>query len=240
MADLVLLKNDDAFTTSLIIAEGTGNEHKSVRRIIDNYKNDFKEFGMIQFSDFKSLNSERGRPQKIYFLNEQQASLLVTYLDNTPVVRQFKKELVHQFYTMRRLLLERQTQTWQETRYQGKLTRKAETDVLKQLVEYAKTQGSQNADKLYMTYSKLANKMAGVASRDQASTMQLNNLTTIENIILHCIQLGILEDKHYKQIYQDCKQRLISYQEIAFLKEPKRLPEKSSLTAAAAKQNQNP
>ena len=129
----------------------------------------------------------------------------------------FKKELVRQFYAMRRLLMERQTQVWQETRYQGKLTRKAETDVIKQLVDYAKKQGSQNADKLYMTYSKLANKIAGIDSRDAADVMQLNNLSVIENIILHCVQLGILEDKHYKQIYQDCKQRLMSYQEIAFL-----------------------
>lgn len=215
MTNLVELKGDELFTDSMIIAKGSENEHESVVALIKKHQSDFEDFGGICFTDFKS--GKRGRPTRVYWLNEEQATLLVTYLDNTDIVRKFKKELVRQFYAMRRILLERQTQTWQETRYQGKLTRKAETDVLKQLVEYAKGQGSQNADMLYMTYSKLANKMAGISSRDTANVMQINNLNVIENIILHCVQLGILEDKHYKQIYQDSKKRLVSYQEIAFL-----------------------
>lgn len=214
MNDLVALKGNDVFTTSLIIADGTGIQHKSVKRMIFKNEKELKDFGTLAILNRESTG---GRPEEIYQLNEEQATFLVTLLRNTKVVITFKKELVRQFYAMRRLLLERQTQTWQETRYQGKLTRKAETNVIKQLIEYAKGQGSQNADKLYLTYSKLANKMAGIASRDTASVMQLNNLNTIENIILHCIQLGILEDKHYKQIYQDCKQRLLDYQEITFL-----------------------
>lgn len=91
-----------------------------------------------------------------------------------------------------------------------KLTRKAETDTIKELVEYAKAQaqGSKNADMLYMTYSKLANKMAGIADRDTATIMQLNNLSLIENIILNVIQTGIELDKGYKEIYKDSKKAL--------------------------------
>lgn len=214
MTNLVELKGENLFTNSLIIAEGTNVKHKNTKELISKYENDLKAFGTLSVLNGESTG---GRPEEIYRLNEEQATFLVTLLRNTKVVVAFKKELVRQFYAMRRLLMERQTQVWQETRYQGKLTRKAETDVIKQLVDYAKKQGSQNADKLYMTYSKLANKIAGIDSRDAADVMQLNNLSVIENIILHCVQLGILEDKHYKQIYQDCKQRLISYQEIAFL-----------------------
>ena len=214
MTGLVTIKNNDAFTTSLVIAEGTGIAHRRIKDAIRKYEDQLKTFGLL---GAYQTESSGGRPEELYQLNEQQATFLITLLKNTDTVVSFKKELFRQFYTMRRLLLERQTQTWLETRYQGKLTRKAETEVLKQLVEYAKDQGSQNANKLYMTYSKLANKIAGVTSRDHASVMQLNSLSVIENIILHCIQLGILEDKHYKQIYQDSKQRLINYQEIAFL-----------------------
>jgi len=215
MNNLVELKGDDIFTTSLIIAEYAKVKHHAIQQMISKHESSLKRFGIIAF-EMRKL-SGAGRPEIIYHLNEEQATLLITFLKNTEPVIQFKIELVRQFYAMRRLLMERQTQTWQETRYQGKLTRKVETDVLKQLVDYAKDQGSQNADKLYMTYSKLANKMTGIASRDTASVMQLNNLSVVENIILHCVQLGILGDKHYKQIYQDCKQRLIDYQEIAFL-----------------------
>lgn len=94
MSELVTLRKNDVFTNSLIIAEGTGNQHKSVTSIIRKYAKDFEDFGKIYFSDFKSLNSGRGRPLKVYMLNEEQATLLITYLDNTPQVRQFKKELV--------------------------------------------------------------------------------------------------------------------------------------------------
>lgn len=165
----------------------------------------------------KSKNLQGGRPEKVYYLNEEQATLLMTYLRNNEVVRKFKKNLVHQFYTMRRFLIEKQSQSWEETRRIGKLTRQAETDTIKRLVEYAKEQGSTHSDKLYMTYSKLANKMAGVVSREEATVMQLNNLSLMEHIILHVIDTGILTGKHYKEIYQHCKHRLGTIRDLAYL-----------------------
>ena len=50
----------------------------------------------------------RGRPQKTYQLNEQQATFLITMLDNTPQVKQFKKNLVNEFYCMKQELTQRQ------------------------------------------------------------------------------------------------------------------------------------
>ena len=74
-----------------------------------------------------------------------------------------------------------------------------------------------HSDKLYMTYSKLANKMAGIANREEASIMQLNNLSMIENIILKVIDEGIKADKYYKEIYQDCKERILTVSKLAYL-----------------------
>ena len=66
-------------------------------------------FGVLSFEMTKPLKgSKGGRPQKTYHLNEQQATLLITYLDNTPEVNQFKKNLVHEFYRMRKELNQRQ------------------------------------------------------------------------------------------------------------------------------------
>jgi phage regulator Rha-like protein len=45
--------------------------------------------------------SSGGRPEKIYFLNEQQATLLLTYLRNSKIVREFKKALVKEFYRLK-------------------------------------------------------------------------------------------------------------------------------------------
>ena len=214
MNELVVLKGNNVFTDSKVIAEGTGNKHKNVKELIVKYQNEMREFGTLSVLNVESTG---GRPEQYYRLNEEQATFLITLLRNSTRVVAFKKELVRQFYEMRRFILEKQTAVWIETRQQGKLTRKAETDIIQKLVEYAKEQGSEHADMLYMTYSKLANKMAGIKKRDEATVTQLNNLSLMENIILNCIQSGIMMEKHYKDIYQDCKRRLEAFKDIAYL-----------------------
>ncbi len=165
----------------------------------------------------KSL--KRGRPTKVYYLNEQQATLLMTFLDNSEIVVKFKVELVKQFYHMRQILLEKQTTLWQNTRLESKMNRLKETDEIKALVAYAKENGSKNADKYYITFSNLANHAVGLDSnqRNHATTSQLNNLILIENIISHVIKEGLEQHFHYKGIYKACKERIEQFKYIAYL-----------------------
>lgn len=90
---------EDLFTTSEIIAQFAGVQHHTVTRLIQQHEEDFKYFGILRF-EIEEIKG-RGQPAKHYELNEQQATLLMTYLKNTPQVRAFKKELVRQFYAMR-------------------------------------------------------------------------------------------------------------------------------------------
>jgi phage regulator Rha-like protein len=212
MNDLVILKGKEVFTDSLIIAEGTNNQHESVVALLFKYKTDFEDFGIIQFTDLKS--GKRGRPTKIYNLNEPQATLLITYLDNTESVRMFKKELVRQFYTMRRLLQEQQSSQWKFFRQQGKTVRLSETDTLKELVEYAKDRGSTNHNKIYTNYTRLANKTVGIKSVKDATTMQLNYLILVENIFIQIIRSGMDSENDYHVIYKDCKAKAIQLSNI--------------------------
>lgn len=212
---LVVLQGNEAFTDSVIVAEGTGNEHHAVQQLITSYYKDFEDFGKLAF-EMRPMPS--GQKAKIYILNEPQATFLISLMKNNKVVVAFKKELVRQFYAMRQFIFEKQTKDWIQTREQGKITRKAETDTLSGLVEYARKQGYDHEDKLlYMNYTKLANKICGISKRDNATIEQLSNLTVAENIILHCVQVGIEEEKHYKDIYQDCKKRLEMFKDIAYL-----------------------
>lgn len=159
---------------------------------------------------------ESGQKEKIYVLNEEQATLLMTYLRNNDVVRKFKKNLVSQFYKMRKFLIERQSQLWTETRSANKENRLKETDVIKLLEEYAKEQGSKNSDKLYMVYTKLAKSVVS-GKRDSVSVSELNNLTLVESIILQTIQIDMSMGMHYKDIYKDCNDRIKRFTEIAYL-----------------------
>lgn len=98
----------EPYTTPEIIANNTGNILDHVNRLIRNKKNSLERFGVLEFEIRKPpKESKGGRPRKIYHLNEQQATLLITFLDNTPQVELFKVALVKQFYEMRDELTKR-------------------------------------------------------------------------------------------------------------------------------------
>lgn len=89
----------EPYTTSAIIAECAEVKHDTVQSLIRNPQEDFESYGIIGF-EIRKLDG-RGRPMKIYRLNEQQATLLITYLKNTAPVRKFKMNLVKAFFEMR-------------------------------------------------------------------------------------------------------------------------------------------
>ncbi|MEZ7605960.1 Rha family transcriptional regulator [Streptococcus sp. 27098_8_113] len=92
----------EPYTTHEIVAEHAEIEINSVRKLIDKHKEDLEAFGVLSFEIHKpKKGSLGGRPRKIYRLNEQQATLLVTYLGNTRPVRNFKANLVKAFFEMR-------------------------------------------------------------------------------------------------------------------------------------------
>lgn len=103
-SDLVFLGNvtEEPYTTDEIIAAYSGYSLHAVKNIIYNYKRDFEEIGVLSCVMTKpNKGTKGGRPTKTYKLNEQQATLLITYLGNTPKVRTFKKALVKAFFAMR-------------------------------------------------------------------------------------------------------------------------------------------
>lgn len=214
MYELVEVRKNDVFTNSKVIAEGTNNQHESIVAVIRKYENDILDFGKIDFSDLKS--GKRGQPERVYYLNEEQATFVITLLRNSKVVVKFKKELVRQFYAMRRFLIEKQSKLWNDTRIASKENRLKETDVIKLLAEYAKEQGSAHSDKLYLTYTKLANSVVG-GRRDDMTASELNTITLVESIIKQTIEIDMSMGMHYKDIYKDCKERIGKFAEISYL-----------------------
>lgn len=207
-AELVKLRRNDAVTDTYRIAEGTGNQHLSVMRILKKYQEDFGTLGRLEFMDLKSINPKGGRPERFCFLNEPQAMLLITYLDNTPIVRAFKMELVRQFCDMRKIIAERAMPEWKECRRRVIETRNTVTDTQKRLVSYAAAQGSKHPDRLYQVYAKLANDTAGISSRETATLPELAELNIIERAIDRTVAAGMKQGLYYKDIYRECKNRV--------------------------------
>ena len=179
MNELVFLKNNQPVTTSLIVAGGTHNEHKSIIRLINEHKTHFERWGQVRFSDLKSTNPQGGRPTKVAYLNEQQATFLITLLRNNEIILDFKSELVDRFYKMRELLLNRQNVQWQELRGQTKAGYKELSAAVHELYEWAVSHGCKAPEKaFYMNFAKLMNKTLGIVpnSRDTLAAWQLFEL----------------------------------------------------------------
>lgn len=216
MHEIVKIKNNDIFTDSLTIAEGTGYEHHTITRKIRDFYSDFEELGNLDVSS----KYTGGNPMKIYLLNEPQASYLITLLENNEIVRKFKLSLVKEFYRMRRFLLEKQSAEWQQARITGKQTRQDETDmILTKLIPLAESQGSKNAGKLYMTYSKLVNSTLGIQAgqRDNLSLTYVETIKFLERAIENIISIEVDKGTYYKEIYQICKVKCRMINELSFL-----------------------
>jgi Rha family phage regulatory protein len=214
MEELVYLKNDEAVCSSLQVSEKFGKRHDNVMQSIRGLLKNEETHEMFKKSSY--IEEQNNQRYPMYLMNRDGFSLLVMGFTGKKAL-DWKLQYIKAFNQMESFIREKSTQTWVETRKYGKLTRKAETDTIQKLVEYAKEQGSGHAEMLYMTYSKLANKMAGVKNRDEATVKQLNDLSLMENIILHEIDLGIMKGKHYKEIYKDCKNRLETVKDLAYL-----------------------
>lgn len=171
--------NEIPFTTSNVIAEYAGVQHHTITRLIRNHKEDFEEFGKVGFEIEPSPDSRTGQSVTIYHLNEQQATLLVTYLRNTAKVRAFKKELVRQFYAMRSELAKRAI-----AREARKPTRRELTDVIRDCVP-----NSPHKNRVYKNYTDLSylsalGKTAAQlrVERDAPSQANLTEYLSVEEI----------------------------------------------------------
>lgn len=79
--NIVSIQSGQAVTTSLAIAEGVGNPHASVIKLIRQNTSDLEEFGNIGF-EIQNSTSGAGRPTEYALLNERQTTLLMTYMRN--------------------------------------------------------------------------------------------------------------------------------------------------------------
>lgn len=220
MNELVVVKGNDIFTDSMIISQGAQTEHESVIRMISKHSGRISKLGKIRFTDLKSENLQGGRPIKIAELNEQQATFLLTLLKNTEPVVDFKFKLTQEFFRMRRFLLEKQSAEWQQSRLTGKQVRRDETDsILTKLIPLAESQGSKNAGKLYMVYSKLVNTTLDIEAdqRDNLPVAYVDAIKFLERAIDNIVSIEADKGTHYKEIYQVCKVKCQIIKELAFL-----------------------
>ena len=182
--------------------------HKSLLDIIrDEFSEEINEQKILPV-EYKDKKGEK-RPMFILTLNQAKQVLL----RESKYVR---RAIITYIEVLEQAIIDKAKSEWLLTRQQGKLVRREETDVIQELIEYAKRQGSEHSDKLYMTYSKLVNSLVGIKanSRDKVDFGILMLIRQLEDIFTKII-LNSMENKiYYKEIYQICKKQGIQFMQI--------------------------
>ena len=209
-------------TTSIIIAEKFGKPHKTILEKIDATLLDLPtEFSRQNFSVSNFTNS-RGRSYRQYEMTRDAFSLIAMSLTGPKVMR-WKIKFIQAFNAMERELLKKQDALeWKQARLQSKEVRKSVTDSIAAFVEYAKAQGSTDAEKYYPNITKMEYKALELIAknekvsenfRDSLDQMQLCFLIGAEQVAKAAMEQGMHKGLHYKDIYQDAKTKVLAYSE---------------------------
>ena len=216
MLDLVFYTDNtlkaEPYTTSEIIANNTNNSRIAVRRLIEKHINRLKQFGKVEF-EMQPLPS--GQKAKVYKLNEQQATLLITFLDNSDIVANFKTLLVKQFYEMRDELTKRNVnraiekpvkKTLMESVKNWKYTSKHAYSNINRLLIKGATGLSINALKKERGDAKVALDLLTSQEQEKYKQLEQKVIAYIEADFDYQLIKALLTGKEIKFIYQGAMQ----------------------------------
>lgn len=160
---------------------------------------------------FESTYENRGKRYPMFLMTRDGFSLLVMGFTGKNAL-EWKLQYIRAFNQMEKLIQEKSTAAYQLSDQAEKATRKTETDVIKEFVEYARAQGSTHADHYYSNYTRLAYKAVGITDKTTAAGIQLDDLSLVEHLIAYTLKAGMAAGQSYKDIYQVCKDRLEAMQ----------------------------
>ena len=222
MQDVITMIDNEPRVSSKHLAEGFEVAHTSVQKMMLKYRAEMEQLGKVvevkaRFSkthlNSADLKSELSGQEKLeYFLNEQQATFFGQLTRNSEVSVKFKLSLTKEFFAMRNKLqnlkAHQSTEEWQAARVEGKAHRRTETDAIKKLVDYAKSQGSKNADRYYTNITKVENAALFVIAgtyqnlRDVMSSKQLFQIACADQLVEKAINEGIAKGLPYGDVFQ--------------------------------------
>ena len=193
-------------TTSLIIAEKTGIQHKNILELIKTYNDELNQFGRVAFETLPFKTSGGIQQRNVYYFNEQQATFFITLMRNTKEVIEFKLALVKAFYLMKNELLARS-----ETRLIAKNVRKSLTDSIKNNIpegnfkkfaysNYTKTIYKKLFGKTTKELKEIMNVPEGKNIRDYFSIENLEKIQDIESEIATILEFE--RDINEKELFQ--------------------------------------
>lgn len=191
---------------SRVIARHLHVQHKSVLALVDRYKSDFEELGLLPFQTRARPRGKHGGGDSRYaLLNEDQAYLSLTYSRNTAKVRRLKINLVKAFRDARadRFIEEDYLPFYHQLH-----------DSVKLLAEAAHDAGSQAPERVFhMNFNKLLNTAFGITSGRQVrlSPAVRAKITVATMLVDSSIRQGLQNGLNHKEIYQLAKDHVTAF-----------------------------
>ena len=103
--ELIQIIDNEPCISHRTIAKNTQNKVLSVQKLITDNIDVLEEFGKVRFEIEAIINSKnKVNEEKTYFLNEQQTALILTFMRNNEIIKNFKIKLVKEFFKMRNQL----------------------------------------------------------------------------------------------------------------------------------------
>jgi len=220
--ELVELKRDEIYCDSHLVARKFNQQHKEVVKRIKKLEEDLLKLrGFGKTPKTLTENREyRGTKYTSYLMNREFFSLLVMRFKGVKAL-EWQIKFNEAFYAMERRLATLETNkadtAWIGARTQGKLSRKEETDIIKQFVDYATDQGSTSARYYYKHITNATYKALGLMHqrdpkiRDTMNIYQIAELTLAEHHAKLSIKKYMSLGRHYKDIYASVKDDLLRF-----------------------------
>jgi Rha family phage regulatory protein len=198
------------------IATEFGRRHDNVLQTIKQLIDE----NTISFLEFKECSySKNGRAFPCYELTEKGFFIAMPFIGGRKS-KEGQVRLVNEFFKLRKQLEQQMAEKtklpYQAVRCSGKDARMLLTDTIQAFVIYAKSSGSQNADRyysiitntIYRSFLVIDPKIENV--RELLTTVQLSRLQTAELIAADALAQGMENNLYYKDIAQQIKRELES------------------------------
>jgi Rha family phage regulatory protein len=241
MGQLVTTDGKSVLTDTQIIARSIGMKHQEVMRMVERFLEDYPDLrevsNLSKTSEYIRLEQRnyRGKDFTAAVMNRECFSLLFMRFE-TLKARQMQREFVRAFFEMEKRLQQSERngkdQNWIASRESGKIGRKNETDVIKEFVDYATTQGSKHAQFYYKhvtmaTYRALELLVQRKPKlRDTLNCYELAELLLVERLVTVKLKEYMGKGRHYKDIYETVADDLVTYATSIRLPSVKQIEEK--------------
>ena len=196
--------------------------HKDLLRTVERVLERQKNSGLSSTLKFpqkfikSSFTNKMGRTYDMYELNEQAYLKLAMQLSGYEKAEIVQDQIIEAFAMMKEQILNQQNNSWITKRNETKDIRKNETDVIKDFIEYAKIQGSENAERYYLNITKMTNKALELLIqtndykplRDLRSITELGFIQMLDYRATLAIQDGMNRKLPYKEIYRYAKEEV--------------------------------